>query len=272
MVFVLGDIAIGGQHEYVEVMHSDTTLNQMVHVTDTNSSEPQTYVTGVTFNPISGDLFTSSSYSLTADFTPHDIDWIPDNSGLLVPVVPGPGQLEFWKYDYSGNVIDTFTNPNVETGWAQQPVKISVACDARTVFYTQSLHKIQRYDLVTRANLTDYETLPADSHYIYGGLRLLPAGMTTIDGKHLLVAMTLTGDGPQRALCLDSDGIHHWVDEINPTAGYHIQKRRIDTGIMFTQILTQYDTNPAHNDKTLSLACFYNICGQRMPIMVTLIS
>lgn len=266
-VYTLGQIAVGGKHGYIEIVNSDTSFDSMV-------AAANALVMGVTFRVPTGELYAVSTASQTAANVEHDIDWLPDDSGLLVARVPSNGILELRKYAFDGTtILDTWTGLNVEAGWAQQPVKITIACDSRTVLYTQSLHKVQAYDLVTRSNLADYETIPFDSLYIYGGIRLLPEGMTTADGKHFIVAMTRTGDGPQRAVCLDSDGLNHWVDEINPTSGYHIQKRTIADGTLVTQILTQYDTNSAHNDKTLSLACLYGICHvSRMPIIVTLIS
>lgn len=270
--FEYGDIARGGENHFIQVIHADTSFSQMIHVLDDLGGDTQQYIMGVTFRPPTNELFSVSTPSQTMPFVQHDIDWIPDDSGLLVAVVPSPGQLLFRKVNFDGDTIIDEWEPNIEPGWAQQPVKITVACDSRTVLYTQSLHKVQAYDLVSRTNLADYETIPYDSPYIYGGIRLLPEGMTTVDGKHFIVAMSLTGNGPRRAVCLDSDGENHWVDEINTPDLYHIQKRTIFNGTFVLEVQTRATDDPDSNDRTLSLACLYGICPTGfMPIIVTLV-
>lgn len=265
MTFSFGDIAVGGKHEYTTVYDSSGSFSQAVHVTDTGTlsgptdSGPQTFIMGCTFRPTTGDLYTASSPSQTAPNTPHDVDWIPDDSGLLVAVVLSAGVLEFRRYNFDGSLAHVYSpSPLVEVGWAQQPVKISVACDARTVFYTQSLYKVQRYDLQTESQLADYLVMnPVTSPYIFGGLRAHPR--ESGDDRDIVVAMTATGVGPRRAVCLDSDGSSFWWDLINATP-YQIEKRHLVTEAFEQLITTQYDGDSGHNDATLSLACYYNPC------------
>lgn len=270
--FALGDIAIGGRHHYIEIINSSAAFSQMIHVLDDSGDDTQTYITGVTFRPPTRELFSVSTPSLTMPFVQHDVDWIPNDSGLLIALVPSAGVLKFRKVNFAGATQQEWT-PAIEPGWGQQPVKISVACDSTTVFYTMSLKKIKCFDLNTGTNKPDIETLPSSSPYIYGGIRILPGGTVTEDGKHFIVAMTATGNGPRHAVCLDSDKLHHWVDEINTPDTYHIQKRLISTGAFVSEVETRADALPTPtNDETLALACLYNPCGIRIPLIVTLIA
>lgn len=117
-------------------------------------------------------------------------------------VVTEPGTLEFWKYDYDdGHIIKKWTN-NIRTDsdWSQGSVKISVACDSTTVFYTDSGKSIFRYDLNSSTQLADYDVLSDDSPYLYGGIRVLSTDLSTrtVDsnglevGPVVVVAMTKT--------------------------------------------------------------------------------
>ena len=256
---MLGDIAIGGQHAQVEIMKaSDQTTTQIIDQID-DAERPMPYVMGVTFRVPTGDLYTALTPEETMDYTPHDIDWIPDDSGLLVAVVPSLGVLEFRKYDFDGVLQTTWTVPT-EPGWFKQTVKIAVACDARTVFYTMRGHRIMRFDIVSGLPLSDYHFLLAGSGYLYGGIRTLPRELG--DNRDVMVALTVNGTGPQRALTLDPvTPTKHWVDEVNPPGGVYKIKQRsnatgIVTGVEHTVALTP-------DGKTLSLAAWADFCHLR---------
>lgn len=266
--FSPGDVACGGKFHYVEIIkNSDGSFSQFVHVLDAAGADTQQYITGVTFRPSTGDLYTTSTPDLLQANTPHDVDWFPDDSGLLVAVVPSSGTLQFKKYDFDGNVLQTWT-PAVESGWAQEPVKISIACDSKTVFYTQSKSKIQRYDVDAGSQLTDYETLAVGSPYRYGGIRVLPG--STGDDRDVVVAMTITGSGPYHAVCLAPGGAV-WSDEINPLSSYHVYKRSLADGTLLLSVVTEADPVP-DNDETLSLACYFDPCAKRRASFVWITS
>lgn len=264
-LFVPGDLAVGGVHGYVEIIHKDTTFAEMVHVTPLSTGAgDQPFITGVTFRTKTGDLYTVSTPDLTAANCPHDVVSFPNDTGLLVAVCVTSGQLDLHKYSYANPpvLLDSWTSIPVEDGWTNALTRIDLACDSRTMFFSQQGHRLMRYDLVSRAALDDYETLPDDSPYIYGGLRVLPGGSG--DNRRVIVAMTLTGDGPQRAVCLESDRTSFWVDEINPSDGvFHVQKRKIADRALITSVETRADeaTPTPTNDATLSLASYYTPCG-----------
>lgn len=258
MSFAPGQIARGGKHAYIEILNPDGTHASFLHLLDDHGN-PVTFVTGVVFRPSTSDLFACGTPDLTLDYAPHDIDCFPNESGLLVAVVRASSTLEFWKYDFDGNVIQTW-NPEPEYGWAKESTKISIACDNRTVFYTQSLRSIRRFDLQTGAQLPDYQTLPVDSPYIFGGIRTIPRSGAG-DDLDVVVAMTLTGDGPRLALCLDADRSSFWTGEVNPSGPYHVFKRALIDRSLLLSVVTSDD--PADdNDQTLSLACNYRPCLQ----------
>lgn len=259
-VFIFGDVAIGGVRQYIEIKHADGSHSQMVQVDDLfTGSGAQTFVTGVTFRPTTGELFSTSTPSRTQANTPHDVDWIPDDSGLIVAVVPSSGVLLLRKYDFEGVQLAQWT-VGVEVGWGQQQVRISVACDSRTVFYTMSLKKVKRWDIVDGVQLDDYDTLPSSSPYIYGAVRALPG--ESADDRDIIAPMTLTGQGPQRAICL-APGATFWNTIDNPTDSiYRIEKRLLlDRSIIAPPSPVVTRANPAaDNNINLSLACYFNSC------------
>jgi hypothetical protein len=281
------DIAVGGVREYIEIKHANGSHAQTIHVTDlgATSGGPQTYVTGLAFQPKTGELFAVSTPSLTVANAPHAICNFPNYSGLLIAYVPSPGVLKFRKVSYANPPVQIGTEwtPGVEAGWpwtgtnpANNLVRISIACDNRTVFYTFQGKKIKRFDLQTGTTWTDYRTLASDSPYIYGGIQVLPggSGTSTTDTRKVVVAMTQTGTGPQLAVALahggDVDALSHpvntvWTDEANPTGSHRIlhwstvDNDASGTGDLLGNSVTQADLVP-HNDRTLSLAINYNLC------------
>jgi|SRR5581483_1613662 len=247
-----GQIAVGSNQSYIEILNADGTLAQ--HLSTSNP-----YITGVAINPSTGDLFATTTTSLTAANTPHHIDVFPDRSGLLVAGVPSIGMLHLIKTDFDGNVLQTWTGLSTDTSWAQQLVRLSIACDSTTVWLTDMLRTIFRYDLNSSTQLTNYEQLAADSPYLYGAVRVLPG--ESGDNRDVIVAMTRTGDGPQQALCLVGGGFH-WVDEVQPSSGtYHIQKRKNGDGTTVGDPVAVKAKPDGTNGPALSLASYFNPCA-----------
>lgn len=270
MTFTIGQVAVGGANHYVEVINQNGTFAQMLHVLDLihGSADTQTFITGVAFNPRTGDLATCSTPTLTADFAPHDICWFPDNSGYLVAIVPSSGVLHLVKYALNATtVLHTWTGLAVDATWARQAVKISISCDSKFVYYTDSMRTIFVYNLETSMQEANYEQLPVGSSYIYSGIRFLPAPLAKKTqtgglelGPVLVVAMTLTGSGPRRALAIGADQ-SVWTDEVNPTGQYHVYKRKLlDGSLLIPGVVTRADLTPT-NGQTLSLSCYYDGCG-----------
>lgn len=257
-----GDIINGGSKGYYQVLDSVGTHRTMVQVLDDGGNPTQTYVMGVDVRTKTGDVFTVSTPDPLQANTPHDVCVLPNDAGILVAVVPSPGVLKFrlMSFDEPATLIHEWT-PAAEAGWAQQPVKISVACNSRTVYYTSSLYKIKRYDIGANsgagAQLTDYQTLPNNSPYRFGAIRVLPE--EAADEQDAVIAMSLSGNGPIRGLCLASDGTSFWTDEINPPGQYHLIKWRLSDRTQLATAVTRADNIPT-NDKTLSLASYYNPC------------
>jgi len=262
--FNAGCIAVGGSHGYIEIFNSSGDHIGFTQPMDINNLG-QNIITGLTFRPSTGHLFATTAETFTQDNVAHDIDWIPDDSGLLIAYVPSPGVLKFRKVNFDGTSTGLEWTPDVEDGWFQQPVKISIACDAQTVYYTMSGKVVKRYDLEARENLTDYQTLDDDSPYRFGAIKVVWTDEYG-DARDIVAAMTVTGDGPFHGLCLDSNTTSFWADEINPTNHtYKIKKYNLLTRALEDTVTTKArplegDEEEYLNDITYSLACNYNAC------------
>lgn len=270
MAFAPGDLFVGGVQGYYEQLLQDGTHVAMHQVLDDDGQPTQVYITGLTVRTKTGDVYASSTPSLTQDNTPHHCCWVPDDSGILVAVVPSSGVLKFRLYDFAepATLLDEWT-PAVEVGWAKQLVRISVACDSATVFYTMSMKAVKRFNIVTGLQMTDYQTLPATSPYIFGSVRALPG--ESGDDQDAIFPMTVSGPGPQRDLCL-APGRTFWNTIDNPTDGiYRIEQRLlVDRSVVSPPSPVVTQANPAaDNDLNLSLACYFNPCvsGARNWIM-----
>lgn len=265
-----GNIAIGLDNHYIEIITPTGTLVDMVHITDLahGGADSQQYIMGLTVNARTSDIYCVSTPDPLSANCPHDLVWLPDNSGVIVAVVPSSGNLELRKYGFDGAQIGASrTGLSTDTGWAQQTVKIDVACDSSTIYYTDSLASIFTYDFNTSTQGPIYDTLPTGSPYIYGGLKLLSPGFAASThgppleiGPVIVVAMTVTGDGPSRAVCLGADRTL-WTDEINVGSGsYHVVNRQLTDGTLINQYITQSDPMGT-NGPVLSLACYANKCS-----------
>lgn len=273
--FDLGDIASGGTHEYITIYHADRTFSQNVHVTDLlTASGIQSYVTGLTFRPPTSELFAVSTPEWGLPHMPHDVDWVPNDSGLIVALTPSSGVLQLVKYSFDGAIIAGPWTVEAPAGYGTQHVKISVACDSTTCFYTTQQKVVKRFNIATGTQMTDYWTLPSGSPYIFGGLRALPNESGIGDDRDIVVAMSLTGTGPREAICLDSDKISLWSDEVNPTAGYRIlnwllSETSVDGfGDLVGNLPVEADSGGLV-DRVLALACNYNPCARRRLIGFT---
>lgn len=274
-VLQLTQLAIGGQHHYIEIIDKDGTFVKLINVLDDTHANNQTYITGVAFNPNTKDLFSVSTPNLTQPMAPHDICWMPDDSGVLVALVTSPGSLEFRQYDYDGHLLQTWDGMDTDIGWTSESVKIGLTCDAKTVYYTDSMLTIFKYDLSTSSQLPFYEKLPEGSTSRYSGLAVLPTyrNQITVGGLEIgdstIVATTNPmggATGPYRAVCIGSD-FSIWTDEINPSGSYQIIKKNLSDGIQILSVVTRADAG-ATNDITLSLACNTITCVDTNEILV----
>lgn len=261
-------MAIGGKQHYIEVISQSAAFVKLINVLDNLHNNNQEFITGVAFNPKTKDLFSVSTPNLTQPLAPHDICWMPDNTGFLVAVVPSPGSLELREYDYDGHLLHTWDGLDTDPGWTNQSVKIDVACDGKTVYYTDSLMTIFKYNLTTSTQLPFYEQLPGGSTSRYCGIALLPhrRNQSTSGGLEIgpqaIVAITDPeggATGPSRAVCIGAD--HSiWTDEINPTGSYEILKKKLSDGTNILTVTTEASPTPT-NDKTLALACSFLKCA-----------
>lgn len=252
---LLGDVFVGGGLGYTERIKRDGTHLQLIHETDDLGNNGEVW--GQTISGITGHRYSTLGVLGTdgTGNTPHDIAWCPDDSGHFVAIVPTAGSLKLYKYNLDATaVIGGPWTLAVETGWTSKPVKIDVACDSDTVYYTMQGKKIKRFKVSTTTQLADLQTLADSSPYIYGDLRVL-------NNKQVLVAMTDTGVGPRRGIALANDpdlGVVVWIDEVNTTT-FHVYKRKSIDGTSVLSVLTKLD--PANkNAAAFSLAAYYVRC------------
>lgn len=254
-----GHLAVGGKHMLTEILtQAGAHVYNLPNVD--HLGRDMDYVMGVAYNWKIGDLYAAITPDPLMPYTPHDVDWFRDDTGIFAAVVPGPGQLAFRKYDYDGNQIDEWTNPAVEAGWYQQPVKAALDCNSERVFYTFQNRLIKVFNLTTGTQEPDYLTLPAYSGYAYGDLQIVRGSS---DQTVLVVTMTQLGQGPHRGVAL-APAVRVWNDRGFPTDGIpKVEKRRLST------LHLELAVTPADGDQILSLACYYDPCVSRQRIGFT---
>jgi len=249
-----GHLAVGEENYEIEIFNQTGGLVYNIPPVD-DIIRPMQYQMGVAYNWENGDLYAALTPDPVMAFTPHDVDWFKDDSGILVAVVVGPGQLEFRKYDYAGAIQQVWT-PAVEPGWYQQPVKIALACTGNIVFYTFHGTTIKRYNLDTSTQLSDYLTLSPYSGYRYGDLQVL-RNSNNPNLTPIVVTMTQVGSGPHRGVAVGPAN-SVWNDR-NAVA----EKRNLSSLHLILQ------TNAS--SKIHSMACYFDGCQVTFPVMVTLI-
>lgn len=241
-----GHVAIGSDNYLVEIIRDDTGAH-VYNIQDPLDDivRPMKNIMGVCYNWLNGDLYMALTPDQDMANTPHDVDWFTDDTGILAAVVPSPGVLQFRKYGYDGELIQQWV-PGIEDGWWQEPVKISLTCDATTVYYSFHKNKIKRYRLTDSTQLTDYETLPGYSGYRYGDLETLRGDD---DAKVIVIVMTRSGPGPHRGVAIAS-ARSAWDDK--------------DT-VAEKRILPAQNLVLIHGtaNKILSLGAYYDRCAGR---------
>lgn len=150
------------------------------------------------------------------------------------------GNADVLKYDAAGNFLDNFDVALEFRGsdW------IDLAADQTTLYYTSEGHKIMRYDLSTKTQLTDFAVgLPGSNAY---ALRLLPGGGALVADTETIVRLDGAGNQVQSydatgedywfALNLDPDGTSFWSGGVNSGKFYKFdiatgtQLMSVDTG------------------------------------------
>src|SRR5581483_12024011 len=241
-----GDILIGGLG-HIDIIHPNGTLERRP-IVDALGKPLQ--VNGIAVSPSGHYQFAASPPGETIN-RPHDIAYLPDGSGYIEIGQASPRSAQLWKFDLAGNRVGTWT---IETddGWTTGLLRLDVAPDGKTVYYTDSGRTIFRFDISTDdgMQLQPFDKLPMDSPNIYAGFKLLSDG-------GIVLAMSKTGNGPRDAVCLDNDRTSFWTDEVNPAVPgqYHIYRRSLaDSG-------NKIDTYPNPDEgyleyEVMCLACY----------------
>src|SRR5581483_5946327 len=215
-----GDSLIGGLG-HIDIIQPNGTLVERRPIVDALGKPLQ--VNGIAVSP-SGHYQLAASPPGETINRPHDIAYLPDGSGYIEIVQASPRSARLWKLDLAGNRVGTWT---IETddGWTTGLLRLDVAPDGKTVYYTDSGRTIFRFDIGTDVGpqLTPFAQLPTDSPNIYAGFTLLPDG-------GLVIAMSKTGDGPRNAVCPDADPTMFWTDGVDVDGQRAIYKRKLADG------------------------------------------
>lgn len=256
-----GDIAIGSEHGYVEVITSAGVFVQHLDAVDDLLNRMR--VNGLTFDE-DGNIY----YALgpvvqgSRDFIPHDVVYMPDGSGLLTIIARSNNTVILRKHGLVlGQLIQEWSPIQVSSDWTRDRyLKLDIACDSKTVYYTDRGLTIYKYDLETSTQLDPFKTLSATEGFRFNAFKLL------YDGE-VITSKTNGGNGPRNAICVDSSQTSAWTDEINPPDGtYYIFKRLISDGSDVSSVQVNLTPNPAtSNDEVTALACNFFICEALEP-------
>ncbi|HEV3111330.1 MAG TPA: hypothetical protein VGY99_12625 [Candidatus Binataceae bacterium] len=223
----IGTVMVGtGNGHYTEYTQSGTLITQL----DTTSGASEE--TGCGFDPLTGDFYTTnfasnsvSKFDPTGAFIalfgsgynlhPESIAFdgaSPEN----IYVGQADGSHEILKFDTSGKPIGSFT-PTTDargTDW------IDLASDRCTVFYCSEGHDVQRFNVCTKTQLSNFNTasLPGSNAFAHRILlsSQFGAGGVLVADSSLIVRLDSTGKDVQHytipdtgtlfALNLDPDG------------------------------------------------------------------
>jgi WD40 repeat protein len=268
-----GDVLIGGSLGYVEDITRTASFVQYIEAFDDLGNPLR--ITGITFSPAGEPFFTHGDPDQLTDKDPHDVVYLSKNPntgqpGLAVLIARLDDTLELWTYDLDSNVVHTYTGLAVDAGWAHADyTKIDVLCDSKTILYSDRGRTIFKYDLTgSGTQLGNASQLDVGDPYIYAAFKVIRPG------QEIVVAKTASGNGPRNAICLDSDRISLWTDEINPPGDYHVFRRMLADGTdgptyeSVTVSLAPGVGGVGNNGEVFSLGCYYNPCLQRRHVFV----
>src|SRR5579864_2809896 len=155
-----------GNGLYTEYTQNGTLITQL----DTTSGAPA--VAGCAFDPLSGNFFTTNfSTSTVSEFDPtgafiklfgsgynaHPESIVFDGANPeSVFVGQADGTHEILKFDINGNPTGTFSPMTEDRGtdWSD------LAKDLCTVFYTSEGKNVLRFNVCTKTQLTNFNTVP----------------------------------------------------------------------------------------------------------------
>ncbi len=222
-----GTVMVGtGNGFYSEFKQDGTFITQL----DTKSGAREE--TGCGFDPLTGDFYTTNfAANSVSHFDPTGAfislfgsGYNADPESIVfdgatpesVYVGQADGNHHILKFDISGNLTDTFapTTDQRGTDW------IDLSNDRCTMFYCSEGHNVQRFDVCTNTQLTNFNTASLPGANAYAHRRLLPfqfgAGGALVADTQFVVRLDATGADVQHytipdtallfALNLDPDG------------------------------------------------------------------
>lgn len=251
--FQTGDLVVGSANGIIQWRRHDGTPVALLNVGVTNNIE------ALAFDP-TGRLIAAAGNSLVV------FDNLGNRLGLLATNVSvrsfafnaagnfyaagggysgGSGGGPIWEFDSSGILLNTFT----VAGDDGAPAYLDLAADQETLYYTSSGTSVERYNVSSRLQLSDFTTnLTAASIYFAYDLRILPDGSVLVGGGGQSVARfdasgnlsqtysVASASGDFDVLALDPDGASFWVStDFNPSFLYRFD---LATGTNLVQLPT----------------------------------
>jgi hypothetical protein len=263
MDFNARDVVIGGAHGYAEHINEAGTHQQHIELRDDDNNLMEVW--GACFAPNGDAFFALGQIGSYEDYTPNDICYIPgtDNPKEFAVIIGRTNDtIELWRYDEDGNILEQFTGLDQDAAWVHtEPLKLCVACDGTTVYYTDQHESIFSFDLNTGTQNPVFDVHPDYPNFVYAGIDIQKDG-------DLYVAMTTTGVGPRRDVSI-GDASNIWTDKINETP-IVVQKRNSTTEALVLDHTVSLDPSDV-NSEVLSIAAYYYPCGGGFFMVVTVI-
>jgi hypothetical protein len=253
-----GDVFVGGNYGYVTQHRKSGIFWPVVqYIAIVDDEGNQLCPNGLDVGP-DGELYTAEGDpDGLADNDPHDVAYVTSDPPKLAAIIAkADDTAEIRTYNLDGVLQNTW-NIEVDEGWTKtNMLKIDVACDGFTAYYTDRGRTIFKFNIETGTQLANFHQLDEDSEYIYADLALLPA---TDSGDILIVNMTNLGNGPRNAVAITYNG--YWSDEVSPAdSSYEVFLRDLDNANdleSFTVSLSPDDDN----DEITAIAVYYDVCG-----------
>jgi hypothetical protein len=213
-----GDVLAGGEFGYLDHFSSTGVHIQHIPTFDDGDEPYPLRVNGIAIGPDGEMYFALGDPFQENDDDPHDICYVAtDPPKLAALVARRDDTLELWTLALDMTLITKYTGLDTDAGWTKERYcKLKVGSDNNTIYYTDRLDTIFRFDLALGVQLAPHVQLDETSPHIYAGFDIGPGG-------DIVIAVTNNGNGPRNAVATDSISV--WCDEINPDdETYHVLK------------------------------------------------
>jgi hypothetical protein len=247
------DVLVGGSLGYLNHRDGNGVSLGYVAAFDDQTVPRPLQVNGITVTPTREFYLALGDPTGEADEDPHDIVYVDTATPTVAALVAfASNTLQLWRLTTDGAIISK-VSVATEPGWTRDKIaRIDIGCDENTIYYTTRQKTIFRWDLAAGTQMPAFDTLPAESPYIYAAFKRMKNG-------DFIVAMTSGGNGPQNAVALDATGF--WTEEVAPADEVvHVFKRHYDDGSDLLSFAATLDPSGTNGEVT-ALAVPYEVCA-----------